>query len=709
MAAEEHDGVIQENDPCREEARREYKDLNDTVEDGNTQGVQSSEGSSILAPKPVSPSMSSASRAKLASSMTRGNSLKEQRSALAVDKHRSQDEEVSRRTTELSSTPSLSTDTRRVSNVQDTRVDEGSSGSSLGNPSPTSSGTSRARFLPPNLPIPTRTRDRGFSLRRALLARNINGQSQGNGSLLEMQAGLRPTHVCGSSQLDSGPYFNKKSGTTITIAPMLDDVDRALRPAKAVQKSSFLPHYESWVKNTAAKSNLLVKLKTLYHKASDILLHIHNIPCSKDGRHLHLDESRKESQIDERTGRAYIDNVIRSCRYTVWNFLPRQLFAQFSKLANFYFLCVSILQMIPGLSTTGNYTTIVPLTFFVTLSMAKEGYDDMRRYRLDKGENNRLTSILEACNPVTSSLRGSITTNRSKGLVSIASEPKHLVNIKWRDVRVGDIVRLARDEAAPADLVILNAKGMNGIAYVETMALDGETNLKSKEALPSLARNCGSFEAIRQCEAHFVVEDPNLDLYNFEGKCSIAGETLPLTNSEIVYRGSILRNTAELYGMVIYTGEECKIRMNATKNPRIKAPSLQAVVNKVIIIIVLFVLALATFNTIAYQIWSEAKEEKSWYLQQASVAFFPILSSFIILFNTMVPLSLYVSLEVVKLFQLVLMDDVDMYDEDSNTPMEARTSTINEELGQVKYVVCQGSCVWANIILATSSLIKPVH
>jgi phospholipid-translocating ATPase len=188
-----------------------------------------------------------------------------------------------------------------------------------------------------------------------------------------------------------------------------------------------------------------------------------------------------------------------------------------------------------------------------------------------------------------------------------------------------------------------------------------------------------------------VVEDPNLDFYSFEGKCSVADETLPLTNNEIIYRGSILRNTPELYGMVIYSGEECKIRMNATKNPRIKAPALQAVVNRIVIIIVLFVLALAIFNTVAYQIWVATTEKKAWYLVNAKVAFFPILSSFIIMFNTMIPLSLYVSLEIVKLCQLYFMNDLAMYDEVSDTPMEARTSTINEELGQVKYGIFPGS------------------
>jgi phospholipid-translocating ATPase len=218
------------------------------------------------------------------------------------------------------------------------------------------------------------------------------------------------------------------------------------------------------------------------------------------------------------------------------------------------------------------------------------------------------------------------------------------------------------------------------------MALDGETNLKMKRPLVHLAEACQSPEAISKCRARFTVEDPNINLYNFDGKVRIGAETAPLTNTEMIYRGSVLRNTSTASGLVIFTGEECKIRMNANKNPRIKAPALQAVVNRVVIIVVLIVLALAIFNSAAYEVWQRTTESKSWYLKFAHVAFGPIFTSFIIMFNTMIPLSLYVSLEIVKLCQMFLMNDVDMYDEDSDTPMEARTSTINEELGQVSYI-----------------------
>lgn len=539
--------------------------------------------------------------------------------------------------------------------------------------SPASGGTT---ITPPRIP---RTRDRGFSLRRTIFARNISEKAQASGSDLELQPRVPFERLQGPLHPGLEAKSEKKPRTTITVDAVQED-PKEWKPAEKQNRTSFLPHYDTLVKDRAAQSHIFTKIERTYQKAVKFILRIQEVPPSKDGRHLQLDASRKQPLIDERTGRAYIDNTIRSSKYTVWNFLPRQLFAQFSKLANFYFLSVSILQMIPGLSTTGSFTTIVPLCFFVTISMAKEGYDDFCRYRLDKAENNRVVSVLHADNPAASKI------GVASESLSMTFLPRHWVTKKWREVRVGDIVRLVRNEAAPADLVILHAVGSNGIAYIETMALDGETNLKSKQALAPLAKTCKTAEEIAKCKANFVVEDPNLDLYNFEGKCSVADETLPLTNNEIIYRGSILRNTAELYGMVIHSGEECKIRMNASKNPRIKAPALQAVVNKIVIIIVIFVLVLAIFNTIAYQIWYKTTERNAWYLKEARVPFFPILASFIILFNTMIPLSLYVSLEIVKLFQLVLMKDIHMYDEDSNTPMESRTSTINEELGQVKYV-----------------------
>lgn len=520
----------------------------------------------------------------------------------------------------------------------------------------------------------------------------------------------RPSH-------GRSPSFGRSSkkstqDSIVEISPLADGEDvfgpgrRSAGEAKSIyQDSHALPNYRSWNNDRKSRYPAWRSVKQAYKRARKFILRINEIPPSKDGRHIDLDPSRKSALVDERTGHPYISNFIRSSRYTAYNFVPRQLYFQFSKVANFYFLCVSILQMIPGLSTTGTYTTIIPLLFFVAISMAKEGYDDLRRYRLDKVENNREVDVLHAYGPQPSP-------ELSENDIAPPNDgPIHWAKTKWQDVQVGDVIKLERDEALPADLLLLNSKGANNIAYIETMALDGETNLKNKQVLPSIAKDCTSIEQISCCNARLTVEDPNIDLYNFEGKLDYEGKTSPLTNNEIIYRGSILRNTPEAYGMVIYSGEECKIRMNANKNPRTKAPTLQAIVNKVVIVIVIFVIALAIFNTVAYQVWRSNTEKHAWYLSDASVAFFPILTSFIIMFNTMIPLSLYVSLEIIKLCQMLLLNDIDMYDEATNTPFEARTSTINEELGQIRLVFLPLFCfLHANTYCtATFSATKQVH
>jgi phospholipid-translocating ATPase len=365
---------------------------------------------------------------------------------------------------------------------------------------------------------------------------------------------------------------------------------------------------------------------------------------------------------------------------------PRQLLFQFSKLANAYFLIISILQMIPGLSTTGNYTTIIPLMVFVSISIAKEGYDDIRRYKLDQVENNRETKVLHVYGSLQSGVTGGGRLSGEENASLPSEGPKHWASVKWREIQVGDIIKLKRDENIPADMVLLYSDGTNGIAYIETMALDGETNLKSKQAPPSVAKCCTSEDDIAACRALVVVEDPNIDLYNFDGRVVINGETLPLTTNEVILRGSTLRNTSTAIGMVINTGEECKIRMNANKMPRIKSPAMQVISNKIVVLLVVFVLILALFCTIAYQIWSENVEENAWYLAHAHVPFDQIIVGFVILYNTLIPLSLYVSLEIIKVGQLILMSDVEMYDPVSDTPMVCNTTTILENLGQVDYI-----------------------
>ncbi|KAJ5126017.1 hypothetical protein N7526_008194 [Penicillium atrosanguineum] len=491
--------------------------------------------------------------------------------------------------------------------------------------SPLSPNTAPGATLSPSLRPPPRALNLGDHTTEPDILDAELGKAKGPSPVLEdgpAPAPIEPAVINEKNELTVTSTATVESLKETSTYPSTDSPERAF-------KDYYVSAQDKWVKKKAATAAICNRVEAVMTSMQKFILRIKDIPPTQDGRHIDLNPSL------------------------------------FTKMANFYFLIVAILQMVPGLSTTGTYTTIVPLLIFVGISMGKEGFDDWRRYRLDKEENNRFACVLR----------------------SGEDGRQDWVEIKWQDIRVGDVIKLGRDEPVPADFALLHANGPNGVAYIETMALDGETNLKNKQPCPPVSKACSTVEDITSNSLEFVVEDPNLDLYKFDGHVTVnAQEKLPLTNNEIVYRGSILRNTDEAIGMVIYTGEECKIRMNANKNPRIKKPTLQSKVNHVVMLIVALVVILAVVCTICYKYWEENVGSHSWYLTDASVSYGPVFTSFLIMFNTMIPISLYVSMEIVKVVQMFLLNDIDMYDPETNTPLEARTSTINEELGQISYI-----------------------
>lgn len=270
-------------------------------------------------------------------------------------------------------------------------------------------------------------------------------------------------------------------------------------------------------------------------------------------------------------------------------------------------------------------TTIVPLLFFILLTVVKEGYDDWCRHRLDDVENNDFAKVLRSKSDDADAVSGTrfsralstipdlsaLPWGTKSGAVHEVVEEKDAdedvdhawTPIKWYSIKVGDILRLKRDDPVPADIVLLHATGEDGVAYIETMALDGETNLKTKQAPQALQQKCGRISDIKDCRAKFVLEDPNKNLYDFNGRVTIDGKTLPLTLNEVVFRGSTLRNTDRAIGVVINTGEECKIRMNANHHPKAKRPRLERYANQVVLTLIFYVVVLSVGLSMGYLLW----------------------------------------------------------------------------------------------------------
>ncbi|OAQ65310.1 phospholipid-translocating P-type ATPase, flippase [Pochonia chlamydosporia 170] len=509
------------------------------------------------------------------------------------------------------------------------------------------------------------------------------------------------------SASDNADKHTDKTTSAETTRPVRDkatetlrDSIRRFRPGKKRKDNT-----NKRLRKPSWKDAFKAFLVAVYQKIIiECLLRRKPIPPSVDGRHIPINST--DALIDERSQRPYISNFIRSSRYTAYDFVPKQLLFQFSKLGNFYFLVMGILQMIPGLSTVGRWTTIVPLGIFVAFSMLKEGYDDYRRYQLDKSENRSMAWVLnhgrrqgstekkqEKKHHKAADTKGHASSGDAdlESGVNANDDDGNWLHVQWQHVKVGDVVRLSRNDGVPADMVLLHATGPNGVAYIETMALDGETNLKSKQACPLLAERCNTLDGIKSAQATIVSEDPNIDLYSYDGRVAVGEETLPLSLNNVVYRGSVLRNTTEAIGIVVNSGEECKIRMNANKNVTAKKPAMHNIINKMVLLQIIIVIMLAVGFTVGYSLWKKDTQDHSFYLVSsgqwsANVPFKEIFFGYLIMFNTLIPLSLYISMEIIKIGQLILLQDVDMYDPVTDTPMVANTTTILENLGQVSYV-----------------------
>ncbi|XP_016845429.1 probable phospholipid-transporting ATPase IM isoform X4 [Nasonia vitripennis] len=367
----------------------------------------------------------------------------------------------------------------------------------------------------------------------------------------------------------------------------------------------------------------------------------------------------------------YANNYIKTSKYSVLTFLPLNLFEQFQRLANFYFLCLLVLQLIPAISSLTPVTTAIPLIGVLTLTAVKDAYDDFQRHSSDSQVNNRKSWTL----------RGT-----------------KLREEKWSQVQVGDVIRMENDQFVAADVLLLSTSEPNGLCYIETAELDGETNLKCRQCLQETSEMMDNHELIGQFDGEIICEVPNNLLNKFDGILTWKGKKYILDNDKVILRGCVLRNTQWCYGIVIFAGKDTKLMQNSGKS-KFKRTSIDRLLNLLIIGIVLFLLSLCLFCMIGCGIWESLVGRyfqvylpwdslvPSEPMAGATVIALLVFFSYAIVLNTVVPISLYVSVEVIRFVQSFLINwDEEMYHAPTNTHARARTTTLNEELGQIQYI-----------------------
>uniref|UniRef100_A0A3P9K8I7 Phospholipid-transporting ATPase n=1 Tax=Oryzias latipes TaxID=8090 RepID=A0A3P9K8I7_ORYLA len=366
----------------------------------------------------------------------------------------------------------------------------------------------------------------------------------------------------------------------------------------------------------------------------------------------------------------FADNRIISSKYTVWNFVPKNMFEQFRRIANFYFLIIFLVQLMID-TPTSPITSGLPLFFVITVTAIKQGYEDWLRHKADNEVNGAPVFVVRS---------GSLVQTRSK------------------NIRVGDIVRVAKDETFPVDLVLLSSDRADGTCHITTASLDGETNLKTHFSVPETSV-CQSVSQLEALQAVVECQQPEADLYRFVGRITVIqhGEEIvrPLGPENLLLRGARLKNTKEIFGVAVYTGMESKMALNYKCKSQ-KRSAVEKSMNTFLIIYLVILLFEAILSTILKYAWqAEEKWNEPFYNQKTEqernsspiLKFISDFLAFLVLYNFIIPISLYVTVEMQKFLGSFFIGwDLDLYHEESDQKAQVNTSDLNEELGQVEYV-----------------------
>jgi len=372
-------------------------------------------------------------------------------------------------------------------------------------------------------------------------------------------------------------------------------------------------------------------------------------------------------------------NFIKTSKYTWLTFLPLNLFEQFRRVANMYFLFVVIIQTIPGVSPFPIYTSLAPLIFILAIGALNEAREDVQRHKADRIANSRPCELVQP------------------GGIEVPTTSA--------SVAVGQILKISQNQEFPADLILLHTAREDGTCYVNTANLDGEAAPKVRSASPATQNIFATPQALtEQLRGRIQYEAPNASLYRFQGNVllqpassaanavsSADGVLSPLGDKQLLLRGAKLVNTAFVYGLVVYTGAETKMMLN--RNPaRFKFSHFEAQLNKCVIVCLIINLVICLIPSFFY-IAQDDTFAVVWDIDKTGgLGWLLDFITLYILFSFMVPQSLYVTIELVKVGQAKFMEwDNEMGWTDPDTGVynrcQVKASALNEELGTVD-VVC---------------------
>ncbi|XP_022072103.1 phospholipid-transporting ATPase VB [Acanthochromis polyacanthus] len=365
--------------------------------------------------------------------------------------------------------------------------------------------------------------------------------------------------------------------------------------------------------------------------------------------------------------RHFPSNAIKTTKYTLLLFIPMNLFEQFHRLANIYFVGLAILNFIPVVNAFQPEVALIPICVILSLTAMKDAWEDFRRYQSDRKLNNTPCLIY-------------------------SRKEKQFMERRWKDVRVGDFVKVVCNEIVPADLLLLHTSDPNSVCHIETANLDGETNLKQRTVVSGFLNSAFEPESFTGV---VVCEKPNNNLNHF--KCYVEKpdkERAGAGIESLLLRGCTVRNTDHAVGFVVYAGHETKSMLN-NNGSRYKRSKLERKLNIDVIFCVILLFAMCLVGALGHFLWLQALPgippylvpDSSGHLDGPSLSSFYTFFTMIILLQILIPISLYVSVELVKIGQIFFItNDTDLFDEETDSRMQCKALNITEDLGQIEYI-----------------------
>uniref|UniRef100_UPI00398E99D4 phospholipid-transporting ATPase IH isoform X2 n=1 Tax=Pristiophorus japonicus TaxID=55135 RepID=UPI00398E99D4 len=390
-----------------------------------------------------------------------------------------------------------------------------------------------------------------------------------------------------------------------------------------------------------------------------------------DSRTVYIGHREPPPGTDAYILQKYPDNRIVSSKYTFWNFIPKNLFEQFRRIANFYFLIIFLVQLIID-TPTSPITSGLPLFFVITVTAIKQGYEDWLRHKADNAVN--------------------------KCPVHVIQDSK-VVQKQSRKLQVGDIVMTRENETFPCDMVFLSSSSEDGTCFVTTASLDGESSTKTYQAVQD-TKTLRTEAEMNTLNATIECEQPQPDLYNFVGRINIYHETegpiaRPLGSENVLLRGATLKTTQNIYGVAIYTGMETKMALNYQSKSQ-KRSTVEKSMNAFLIVYLCILISKALITTVMKYVWqSDSIRDEPWFNMKTQterrrnkfLSSFTDFLAFMVLFNYIIPVSMYVTVEMQKfLGSYFIAWDEEMFDSEICEGPTVNTSDLNEELGQVEYI-----------------------